>query len=95
MASRQCILAMELEDIEREKFELSVKSVNIFLRLNCAIRYIKLQGNLTIHTYTLAQASHTTLTFISVKMIYKLTVLLEYIGLFACRNFLHNSRIQN
>ena len=44
MASRQCILAMELEDIEREKFDGSLAKRQIRqyfpLSINCAIQYI-------------------------------------------------------
>ena len=44
MASRQCIVAVELEDIGREKFDGSLAKRQIrqyFLpSINCAIRYI-------------------------------------------------------
>ena len=43
MASRQCILAMELEDIDREKFDRSLAKRQICQyfppSINCAIRY--------------------------------------------------------
>ena len=43
MASRQCILAMKLEDIEREKFDRSLAKRQIrqyfLLSINCATRY--------------------------------------------------------
>ena len=48
MASRLCILAMELEDIEREKFDRSLAKRQIHQyfppSINCAIRYIDLHG---------------------------------------------------
>ena len=47
MASRQCVLAMELEDIEREKFDRSLAKHQIRQyfppSINCAIRYVLIQ----------------------------------------------------
>ena len=43
MASRQCMSAMELEEIEREKFDGLLAKCQIcqsFMSVNCAIQYI-------------------------------------------------------
>ena len=41
MASRQCMLAMELQNIERENFDGSLtKFQNFLVSINCAIHYV-------------------------------------------------------